>query len=179
MVEDVRRMVVGYLLVATIVVVVMAMSERGVAIGDGKTGEEPEVKILEHSWNYKSSVLSNSGGFRDGLQTSTKIADAMAFRALRGESLSMARVDFGPKGLNPPHKHPNATEVLYVLQGSLLVGFIQTVNNTLFQQVLSNGDLFVFPRSLVHYQLNMDINKPAMTLSAFNSAIPGISQTAN
>ncbi|MCO5558796.1 hypothetical protein L7F22_012383 [Adiantum nelumboides] len=169
------EMVVKYVVVA---IVLVGMWDKEGTKAQATTGKEFEVRPLEHSWDYKSNILSGNAGFKDGLQTSTKIADAMAFRALRGEGVSMARTDFGPKGLNPPHKHPNTTEVLYVVQGTLLVGLIQTINNTLFQQVLSSGDLFIFPRSLVHYQLNMDLNKPAMTLSAFNSAIPGISQVA-
>ncbi|RVW53185.1 Germin-like protein 8-2 [Vitis vinifera] len=33
--------------------------------------------------------------------------------------ISMARVDYAPFGLNPPHTHPRATEILVVLKGTL------------------------------------------------------------
>nr|GME14773.1 putative germin-like protein 2-1 [Ipomoea batatas] len=38
--------------------------------------------------------------------------------------ISLARIDFEPYGLNPPHTHPRATEVLTVLEGTLYVGFV-------------------------------------------------------
>ncbi|KAH8941627.1 hypothetical protein BDL97_14G052600 [Sphagnum fallax] len=36
----------------------------------------------------------------------------------------MARLDFAQGGLVPPHTHPRATEILFVVEGSLLVGFL-------------------------------------------------------
>ncbi|XP_048596561.1 germin-like protein subfamily 2 member 2 [Brassica napus] len=38
-------------------------------------------------------------------------------------SVSLARIDYAPGGLNPPHTHPRTTE------GELEVGFITTKNN--------------------------------------------------
>nr|GMC85126.1 putative germin-like protein 2-1 [Ipomoea batatas] len=38
--------------------------------------------------------------------------------------ISLARIDFAPNGLNPPHTHPRATEVLFLLEGTLYVGFV-------------------------------------------------------
>ncbi|KAI7750124.1 hypothetical protein M8C21_013372 [Ambrosia artemisiifolia] len=35
--------------------------------------------------------------------------------------ISMARIDFALDGINPPHTHPRATEVLTVIEGKLLV----------------------------------------------------------
>lgn len=158
-----------------VVIVVMGRGVVGVVIEENN-GDV--VETLIHSSDYKSTWLSSAAGFTDGLQSSCKLADASSFPALSGEGIAMARTDFGPKGLNPPHKHPNVTEVLFVVQGTLLVGFVDTINNTLFQQTLDAGDLFVFPHDHVHYQLNMDINKPAMAISALNSATPAFSQIA-
>ncbi|CAK9204060.1 unnamed protein product [Sphagnum troendelagicum] len=36
----------------------------------------------------------------------------------------MARLDFAQGGLVPPHTHPRATKILFVVKGSLLVGFL-------------------------------------------------------
>ncbi|CAI9303813.1 unnamed protein product [Lactuca saligna] len=38
--------------------------------------------------------------------------------------ISMARIDFAPQGINPPHTHPRATEILTVMEGRILVGFV-------------------------------------------------------
>lgn len=66
-------------------------------------------------------------------------------------SVSLARIDYAPGGLNPPHTHPRATEVVYVLEGELEVGFITTANK-LFSKTIKIGEVFVLPRGLVHFQ---------------------------
>ncbi|KAH7300120.1 hypothetical protein KP509_24G045300 [Ceratopteris richardii] len=144
----------------------------------GETGGAERVVIeLHHSCEYKSDYLVSNAGFRDGLESSTKMADESIFKALRGQGVAMARTDFGPNGFNPPHKHPGALEVLYVMDGTLRVGFVGS-NETILEQRLSTGDLFVFPPDIVHYQLNMNSNSSAMAISAFNSSNPGTSQIA-
>ena len=85
--------------------------------------------------------------------------------------ISMKRVGFAPSGVNPPHIHPRATEIVFVVEGTLLVGFIST-NNTLFSQKLEKGDVFVFPKGLVHFQQNIGASS-AVALTAFNSQLPG------
>ncbi|KMT13154.1 hypothetical protein BVRB_4g086930 [Beta vulgaris subsp. vulgaris] len=90
--------------------------------------------------------------------------------------VSMARVDFTPYGLNPPHIHPRATEMIYVLKGELYVGFI-TTDNKLISKVVKAGEVFVFPRGLAHFQKNM-LKYPAAALAAFNSQLPGTQQFA-
>ncbi|KAK1280134.1 putative germin-like protein 2-1 [Acorus gramineus] len=36
----------------------------------------------------------------------------------------MARMDYAPYRITPPHTHPRATEILTVLEGTLYVGFV-------------------------------------------------------
>ncbi|KAL6332386.1 hypothetical protein AAG906_004956 [Vitis piasezkii] len=58
--------------------------------------------------------------------------------------ISMARIDYAPKGINPPHTHPRASEILTVLDGSLEVGFVTSnPDNLLITKVLQKGDVFV------------------------------------
>jgi hypothetical protein len=38
--------------------------------------------------------------------------------------IALVRVDYEPWGINPPHTHPRASEILAVLEGSLQVGFV-------------------------------------------------------
>ncbi|KAK9220932.1 hypothetical protein WN944_009356 [Citrus x changshan-huyou] len=42
--------------------------------------------------------------------------NALAFR--------LARIDYAPWGVVPPHVHPRATEILTIIEGSLEVGFV-------------------------------------------------------
>ena len=131
------------------------------------------------SWDVKSDLLRQAGTLTPGLGVAVNLASAINFPGLNTQGLSIARIDFQPKGLNPPHVHPRATEVLFLAQGTLVVGFVSTApGNPLFQQTLYKGDLFVFPRGLVHFQLNPDKHNPALAISALNSQNPGTSQLA-
>ncbi|KAL0303679.1 UNVERIFIED_CONTAM: Germin-like protein 9-3 [Sesamum radiatum] len=92
--------------------------------------------------------------------------------ALNGQSVSYAALFYPPGSVNPTHTHPRASELLFLLIGCLEVGFVDTTNH-LFTQTLQQGDIFVFPKGLVHYQYNPDGQNPAIALSAFGSASAG------
>ncbi|XP_078435666.1 nectarin-1-like isoform X2 [Wolffia australiana] len=79
--------------------------------------------------------------------------------------------DFAPGGLNPPHTHPCASEIAFVLYGELEVGFITTAN-VLVSKTIRAGEIFVFPRGLVHYQKNKGRLPPSI-IAAFDSQLPG------
>ncbi|THG07890.1 hypothetical protein TEA_009587 [Camellia sinensis var. sinensis] len=93
--------------------------------------------------------------------------------------ISLARIDFAPYGLNPPHTHPRATEVIVVLEGTLYVGFVTSnTDNRLFTKVLYPGDVFVFPQGLIHFQFNNGKTN-AVALAALSSQNPGTITVAN
>jgi quercetin dioxygenase-like cupin family protein len=57
---------------------------------------------------------------------------------------------------NSHHTHPRGTEILVVIKGTLLVGFVTSnPENRLFTKVLNKGDFFVFPIGLIHFQFNV------------------------
>uniref|UniRef100_A0A0E0JZY4 Germin-like protein n=1 Tax=Oryza punctata TaxID=4537 RepID=A0A0E0JZY4_ORYPU len=93
--------------------------------------------------------------------------------------VSLVRIDYAPNGLNPPHMHPRATEILTVLEGSLYVGFVTSnPENKLFSKVLNKGDVFVFPQGLVHFQFNHGTNN-AVAFAALSSQNPGLITVGN
>nr|GEU61453.1 putative germin-like protein 2-1 [Tanacetum cinerariifolium] len=93
--------------------------------------------------------------------------------------ISMFRIDYAPWGLNPPHTHPRATEILTVLEGSLQVGFVTSnPDNRHISKILQKGDVFVFPVGLVHYQRNVG-NGNAVVIAALSSQNPGAITIAN
>ncbi|XP_076924192.1 putative germin-like protein 2-1 [Bidens hawaiensis] len=93
--------------------------------------------------------------------------------------ISMARIDFAPGGLNAPHTHPRATEILTVIEGSLLVGFVTSnPENRLITKRLQKGDVFVFPEGLIHFQQNVG-NGYALAIAALSSQNPGTITIAN
>ncbi|KAF7066775.1 hypothetical protein CFC21_072714 [Triticum aestivum] len=98
-------------------------------------------------------------------------ATMMEFPALNGQSVAYAMLKLPSESVNPPHTHPRAAELLLVLDGALSVGFVDTAGK-LYMQDLAAGDMFVFPKGLVHYQSNPG-RSPAVALSAFGSSAPG------
>ncbi|XP_074285813.1 putative germin-like protein 2-1 [Silene latifolia] len=96
--------------------------------------------------------------------------------------ISMARVDFGPFGLNPPHIHPRGTEVQTVLEGTLYVGFVTSNQpnggNKFLTKMITKGDIVVFPQGLIHFEFNIG-NTPAVSLVSFSSQNPGVITIAN
>ncbi|XP_065851718.1 germin-like protein subfamily 1 member 13 [Euphorbia lathyris] len=93
--------------------------------------------------------------------------------------ISLARLDYAPNGgLNPPHTHPRATEILVVIEGTLLVGFVTSNPNKLFTKTLYPGDVFVFPIGLIHFQFNIAKTK-GVAFAGFNSQNPGVITIAN
>ncbi|RWR88632.1 putative germin-like protein 2-1 [Cinnamomum micranthum f. kanehirae] len=91
----------------------------------------------------------------------------------------MVRIDYAAWGLIPPHLHPRATEILTVLEGSLYVGFVTSnPENRLISKVLQKGDVFVFPKGLIHFQQNLG-NGNVVSISALSSQNPGIVTIAN
>ncbi|CAA2967422.1 germin subfamily 1 member 13 [Olea europaea subsp. europaea] len=98
--------------------------------------------------------------------------------------ISLVRIDYAPYGLNPPHTHPRATEVLVVVEGTLYVGFVTSnpadpkVKNKLFTKTLNPGDVFVFPEGLIHFQFNVGKNN-AVVFAGLSSQNPGVITIAN
>lgn len=93
--------------------------------------------------------------------------------------IAMARIDYKPWGINPPHTHPRATEIFTVLEGSLEVGFVTSnPENRFISKVLQKGDVFVFPVGLVHFQRNIG-NGNAVAIAALSSQNPGVITIAN
>lgn len=76
--------------------------------------------------------------------TSFKVLKATLneFPALLGQSVSYAALEFPPLSVNPPHTHPRSSELLFVVQDTLQVGFVDT-KNKIFKNTLNFGDMFV------------------------------------
>ena len=59
------------------------------------------------------------------------------FNSLQPLDIFLARLDFAPNGINPPHTHPRATEVLQVLKGTIYAGFVTSNPNRHFTKILN------------------------------------------
>lgn len=99
------------------------------------------------------------------------------YPGLNAQGLGLVRFDYARGGLVPPHTHPRASEVLYVTHGIVFVGFVDS-GGKFWSATLTAGDVFLFPRGLVHFQLNVG-NGKAMSISTVNGQNPGVQLIAS
>ncbi|PWA96139.1 rmlC-like cupins superfamily protein [Artemisia annua] len=127
--------------------------------------------------DFKNLLLSQKGETDAFLRSSVTIVTAAEFPGLNTLGLSNARTDLEVDGLVMPHTHPRSTEMIFVAKGVVIAGFIDT-NSKLFQSVLREGDVFVFPKGLLHYCLNSGFDD-ALIYSFFNAQNPGVVDISN
>ncbi|XP_041993576.1 germin-like protein 5-1 [Salvia splendens] len=126
--------------------------------------------------DFFSGGLAKPGATNTSTGSAVTGANVQKIPGLNTLGVSLARIDYAPGGLNPPHTHPRATEVVFVLKGELDVGFITTAN-LLISKSIKEGEIFVFPKGLVHFQKNNG-DSPAAVVAAFNSQLPGTQSIA-
>ncbi|KAJ6484639.1 RmlC-like cupin domain-containing protein [Mycena sanguinolenta] len=100
------------------------------------------------------------------------------FPILEGTGISAGVAFIEPCGLNIPHMHPRASEMLTVIEGILDTGFVQ--ENGFATEVATELGLFqatVFPMGSIHYQQNPTCSK-AMFVASLGSEDPGRSDIA-
>ncbi|CAL5412600.1 unnamed protein product [Camellia sinensis] len=148
------------------------------------------VKMRVNGMACKSpSMVQANDFFLSGLHIAGNTSNALGSKAtpatvgqipgLNTLGISMVRIDYAPMGLNPPHTHPRATEILTVLEGSLEVGFVTSnPDNRLISKVLQVGDVFVFPIGLIHFERNVGYCN-AVAMVALSSQNPGANTITN
>ncbi|XP_050148855.1 putative germin-like protein 2-1 isoform X2 [Malus sylvestris] len=137
---------------------------------------DSKLATAEHFFFSGLHIPGNTSNPVGGKVTPVNVGQIPGLNTL---GISLARIDYAPWGVIPPHTHPRATEILTVLEGSLNVGFVTSnPNNKLISKVLNKGDVFVFPVGLVHYQQNVG-NGIAISLSSLSSQNPGVNTIAN
>ena len=143
---------------------------------NGKVCKDPKVATANDFFFSGLRVPGNTSNKVGSMVTPANVAQIPDLKTL---GISLARVDYAPYGLNPPHTHPRATEILTVLEGTLYVGFVTSnPDNRLISKVLYKGDVFVFPEGLIHFHLNVGKTK-AVAIAALSSQNPGVITIAN
>ena len=129
--------------------------------------------------DFSSSGLHITGNTSNPVGSRVTPMTATQIPGLNSLDISLVLIDYAPWGINPPHSHPRATEILTVLEGSLEVGFVTSnPQNRLITKVLQKGDVFVFPIGLIHYQRNVG-NGNAFAIAVLSSQNPGVITIAN
>ncbi|XP_028768371.1 germin-like protein subfamily 3 member 2 [Neltuma alba] len=121
--------------------------------------------------DFTFSGIKFPGNFKESGFSATAV-NSKLFPGLNTLGMSFVRADFDVGGVNVPHFHPRATEIAYVLEGKVYSGFIDT-NNKIFAKVIEKGEVMVFPRGLLHFQMNVG-DSPAAILGSFDSQNPGL-----
>ncbi|XP_077242830.1 putative germin-like protein 2-1 [Tasmannia lanceolata] len=143
---------------------------------NGLACEDPK---LAQADDFFFTGLDKPGNTSNPLGSKVTPVNVVQIPGLNTLGISMARIDFAPYGLNPPHTHPRATEILTILEGTLYVGFVTSnPDNRLITKVLQKGDVFVFPVGLIHFQRNAGYGN-AVAIAALSSQNPGVITIAN
>ncbi|WOK96159.1 germin-like protein 2-1 isoform X1 [Canna indica] len=143
----------------------MRSEESGVAVDSG--GEE----VFVNGYALKNPNDVTSDDFFSGFETpgstdnylgsNITLVNVQGIPGLNMLGVAMSRIDFAPRGLNPPHSHPRSRN-----------------GNLLFAKKLQKGDVFVFPQGLIHFLFNYG-ESSAVAKASFNSQNPGLVTTAN
>lgn len=155
------------------------ISVIALATSKGALARDPDITsdfILpeNHTGTTVDASFFTYTGFRGILDqapkefTATK-ASMDEFPALKGQGVSYAMLQFPPNTIFSPHTRVDSSGLMFVLTGSLEVGLIDS-KDVLYRKKLYAGDMFVFPKGLIHYQYNADPLLPATAIAAFGSA---------
>ncbi|KAH0451210.1 hypothetical protein IEQ34_019363 [Dendrobium chrysotoxum] len=118
------------------------------------------------------SGLGVTGNTNNIFKAAVTPAFSSQFPGLNGLGISAARLDFAIGGVVPLHTHPAASELLIVIHGTILAGFISS-SNSVYYKTLNKGDAIVFPQGLLHFQVQIG-GLPAVALASFSSPEPGL-----
>ncbi|KAJ0976734.1 hypothetical protein J5N97_012208 [Dioscorea zingiberensis] len=122
--------------------------------------------------DFVFSGIISRGNFSPSTGFAGVAVNPAQFPALNTLGMSFARADFEPGGVNPPHYHPRATETALVVEGSVYSGFVDS-GGRVYAKVVEKGQVMVFPRGMVHFQMNVG-DSTATIFGSFNSQNPGL-----
>ncbi|KAG8383959.1 hypothetical protein BUALT_Bualt04G0068100 [Buddleja alternifolia] len=148
---------------------------------NGKICKDPKMVTADDFFFFG---LNKPGNTSNPLGSRVTAVNVNQLPGLNTFGISLVRIDYAPYGLNPPHTHPRATEILVVVEGTLYVGFVTSnpanpnIKNKLFTKTLYPGDVFVFPEGLIHFQFNTGKTK-AVAFAGLSSQNPGVITIAN
>ncbi|KAL6542345.1 hypothetical protein OROMI_023947 [Orobanche minor] len=143
---------------------------------NGKICKDPNTVTPD---DFFFSGLNKAGNITSPFGTKITLVFVDEMAGLNTLGISMVRIDFGPKGANPPHVHPHASEILLVLEGKIYAGFISSNpsnpndENKLYSKILYPGDVYVFPKGLIHFQYNLG-DQNAVAVASLSSQNPGV-----
>ncbi|PKI46992.1 hypothetical protein CRG98_032617 [Punica granatum] len=88
---------------------------------NGKFCKNPNLTVADDFLFRGINIPRNTNNSVGSIVTMVAVDQLPGLNTL---GISLARIDYAPSGLNPPHIHPRATEVIMCVQGELYVGFV-------------------------------------------------------
>ncbi|KAG2584345.1 hypothetical protein PVAP13_6KG300100 [Panicum virgatum] len=140
---------------------------------DTPAGYPCKPKPLVTAADFHSDALARPGPVIPPFNVSLASAGVRQFPGVNGLGVSCTRVDMLPGGVVPLHAHPKASEIIIVVEGAVLAGFVSAGTNVAFTRTVRKGELFVFPQGLLHFQINTG-ETSAVVLKAYSSPNPGL-----
>lgn len=152
--------------VATIMIVIGVTHALEVPL----TKKEFLAQFNSSDFVYDLKGARNTGKGPSGTK---KAVTRAQMQSLTGEGLSMALLTLEPCGINLPHHHLRASEMIYVIEGSILRSGLAEENGgrTLVHDIEA-GEVTFYPQGLVHYQQNLGCDTVTF-LAAFSHDDPG------
>lgn len=134
------------------------------------------LNVLSENTDWLFDFTSGLGTTRNagGNMTAANVAN---FPALFANGMAMTIAQMEPCGMNTPHTHPRATEILYLVSGEMEAGFIEENGARFVKNTLTAGQGTVFPHGSIHYQVNTGC-EPVLFVAALNDDDPGTTQIA-
>jgi len=143
---------------------------------NGRFCKDPKLAKAE---DFSLSGLNIPGNTTNLVGSNVTQANVAQIPGLNTLGVSLVRIDYAPYGQNAPHSHPRASEILFVVEGTLYVGFVTSnPENRLISKILHVGDVFVFPQGLIHFQMNVGSTN-AVAFAGLSSQNPGVITIAN
>ncbi|CDP20405.1 unnamed protein product [Coffea canephora] len=124
---------------------------------------------------YEGFINDTRGFDADGSKASGAHVDY--FPAVNTLGVSMIQIQLLKGGVAAPHTHPRATEMLLLMKGKVIAGFI-TTDNILFYKTMTPKMLVVIPQALVHFVYNVGEGM-ALLYAGYNSQQPATQYMAH
>jgi len=162
-----------------LIIIALALCQMTISVSTSTAQDTAQDTLQRFSESDFTFDLSNAHVESSGTGGTIQVANVATFPALYGHGISYVLFNIEPCGINLPHVHPRATEMLYLVSGSnLTVGFTEENGGRLILNNLEQGEATFFPQGYIHYQQNFGC-ETATYLSALNSEDPGVITVAN
>ncbi|KAI9001036.1 RmlC-like cupin [Trametes punicea] len=153
---------------------VSPIAAKVAALRDAAT-QVDRINILSQDSDFVFNFLTSKA--TTGAGGSAVGATVENFPALVDNGLAMTIGFLGPCGMNTPHTHPRATEILYVVNGTISSGMLAENGARFVFNKVPAGSAVIFPKGSIHFQQNEEC-EPITFVAALNHEDPGIESMA-